>query len=101
LPIPQKLYEVTKRLKTREEEVEWYLPGFMVFTDCTEQFIPRPKNRIRKETCAIPARERSTQSRISTANQKGFLIYKTKYKHRGRRHDYRITKRIIRIYQRI
>jgi hypothetical protein len=41
LPIPQKLYEVTKRLKTMEE-VEAYFPGFMVFTDCTEQPIPRP-----------------------------------------------------------
>ena len=32
LPIPQKLYEVTKRLKTKEE-VEKYFPGFMAFTD--------------------------------------------------------------------
>ena len=63
LPIPQKLYKVTKRLKTKEE-VEKYFPGFMAFTDCTEQPIPRPKNRIRKENCTIQARKRSTQSRI-------------------------------------
>ena len=45
LPIPQKLYNVTRRLKTREE-VEEYFPGFLAFTDCTEQPIPRPaKNR--------------------------------------------------------
>ena len=30
LPIPQKLYKVTKRLKTREE-VEEYFPGFMIY----------------------------------------------------------------------
>ena len=47
LPIPQKLYRVTKRLKTKEE-VEQYFPGFMAFTDCTEQPIPRPKNRLRR-----------------------------------------------------
>ena len=48
LPIPQKLYNVTKRLKTREE-VEQYFPGFMAFVDCTEQQqIPRPQNRLRR-----------------------------------------------------
>jgi hypothetical protein len=62
LPIPQKLYEVTPRLKTREEEVEEYFPGFMAFTDRTEQPLPSPKNRIRKETCNIQTRKRSTQS---------------------------------------
>jgi hypothetical protein len=30
LPIPQKLYKVTRRLKTREE-VEEYFPGFMIY----------------------------------------------------------------------
>ena len=47
LPLPQKLYNVTKRLKTKDE-VEQYFPGFMTFTDCSaEQPIPRPKNWIR------------------------------------------------------
>ncbi len=41
VPIPQKLYNITKRLKT-PEEVEQYFPGFLSFTDCTEQPIPRP-----------------------------------------------------------
>ena len=31
LPIPQKLYNVTKRLKNKED-VEAYFPGFMAFT---------------------------------------------------------------------
>ncbi len=34
LPIPQKIYNITKRLKT-PEEVEKYFPGFMAFIDCT------------------------------------------------------------------
>jgi hypothetical protein len=35
VPIPQKIYNITKRLKT-PEEVEKYFPGFLAFTDCTE-----------------------------------------------------------------
>ena len=42
VPIPQKTYNITNRLKTPEEEVEKYFPGFLAFTDCTEQQIPRP-----------------------------------------------------------
>ncbi|HEY6536129.1 MAG TPA: transposase family protein, partial [Candidatus Nitrosocosmicus sp.] len=48
LPLPQKTYYKTKRLQT-PEEVEKYFPGFLAFTDCTEQQIPRPiDNRRRK-----------------------------------------------------
>ena len=36
VPIPQKTYNKTKRLRTTEE-VEKYFPGFLAFTDCTEQ----------------------------------------------------------------
>src|SRR3954451_24265182 len=40
LPIPQKMYPITKRLKT-PQEVEKYFPvGFLAFTDSTEQQIP-------------------------------------------------------------
>ena len=41
IPIPQKTYPITKRLKT-PEEVEKYFPGLFAFIDCTEQQIPRP-----------------------------------------------------------
>jgi hypothetical protein len=49
VPIPQKIYNKTKRLKTIEE-VEKYFPGFLAFIDSTEQQqIPRPvDNRRRK-----------------------------------------------------
>ena len=33
LPIPQKIYNITRRLKTRQE-VEKYFPGFLAFIDC-------------------------------------------------------------------
>jgi len=39
-------------------------------------------------------RERNTLSRICSVNQKGrIILYKTKQKQRGRRHDYRIYKK--------
>jgi hypothetical protein len=37
IPIPQKIYNITKRLKTPAEEVEKYYPGFLAFIDSTEQ----------------------------------------------------------------
>ena len=50
LPIPQKLYKVTKRLKTKEEVEQYFPAGFLAFVDVTdEQPIPRPaENRLRR-----------------------------------------------------
>jgi len=92
LPIPQKLYKVTKRLNTKEE-VENYFPGFMAFTDCTEQPIPRPKDRKRKRNFYSGKKNKHTVKNLYTTNQKGLIIYKTKHKQRGRKHDYRIFKK--------
>lgn len=92
LPIPQKLYEVTKRLKTKKE-VEKYFPGVMAFTDCTEQPIPRPKNKMKRKLYYSGKKKKHTVKNLYTANQKGLLIYKTKHKQRGRKHDYRIYKK--------
>ena len=92
LPLPQKIYDVTKRLKTKEE-VEEYFPGFMAFTDCTEQPIPRPKNKKKRKLYYSGKRKKHTVKNLYTANQKGLLIYKTKHKQRGRRHDYRVYKK--------
>ena len=48
LPIPQKTYNIIKRLKT-PEEVEQYFPGFLSFIDSTEQPIPRPVDKDRRK----------------------------------------------------
>ena len=48
VPIPQKTYNITKRLKT-PEEVEEYFPGFLSFIDSTEQQIPRPVDKDRRK----------------------------------------------------
>ena len=91
LPIPQKLHRVTKRLKTKEE-VEQYFPGFMAFTDLTEQPIPRPKNRLRRRLYYSGKRKKHTVKNLYTINQKELIIYKTKHKQIGKRHDYKIYK---------
>ncbi len=48
LPIPQKIYRITKRLQTLEE-VEQYFPGFLAFIDTTEQQIPRPVDKNKRK----------------------------------------------------
>ena len=49
IPIPQKIYPITKRLKT-PDEVEKYFPGFVAFIDSTEQQqIPRPIDKERRK----------------------------------------------------
>jgi hypothetical protein len=49
LPIPQKIYKITKRLRT-PDEVEQYFPGFLAFIDSTEQQqIPRPVDKNRRK----------------------------------------------------
>jgi hypothetical protein len=37
IPIPQKVYQITKRLKNPSEDVEKYFPRIVAFIDCTEQ----------------------------------------------------------------
>ena len=58
LPIPQKIYNITKRLKT-PEEVEKYFPGFLSFIDSTEQQIPRPIDNKRKKDILFRKEEKT------------------------------------------
>ena len=46
IPLPQKLYNLTRRLRT-VQEVEIYFLGFKAFIDSTEQELQRPKNKIK------------------------------------------------------
>jgi len=48
IPLPQKLYNLTRRLRT-VQEVKIYFRGFKVFIDSTEQEIQRPKNKIKRK----------------------------------------------------
>ena len=91
LPIPQKIYNITKRLKTPTEEVEQYFPGFLSFTDSTEQQIPRPKNKRKSKAYYSGKKKRHTAKTQIMVNNLGIIIHKLGYK-RGRRHDYDIYK---------
>lgn len=90
LPIPQKIYNITKRLKI-PEEVEHYFPGFLSFIDCTEQSIPRPVDKEKRKAYYSGKKKRHTVKIQIMVNNHGFIIHKTGYK-KGRRHNYDIYK---------
>ncbi len=90
VPIPQKTYNITKRLKT-PEEVEKYLPGFMAFIDCTEQQIPRPKDNKKRDAYYSGKKKRHTIKNQITVNNRGYILHKIRHK-KGRKHDYDVYK---------
>jgi hypothetical protein len=70
LLVPEKLYNISKRLNTRE--VEEYFTGFTGFTDCTEQEILRPKNKFRMKLYSSGKKKKHTTAKnMYTENQKG------------------------------
>jgi hypothetical protein len=90
LPIPQKIYNITKRLKT-PDEVEKYFPGFLAFIDSTEQQIPRPKNNRKRKAYYSGKKKRHTVKTQLMVNNRGFISHKSAKK-KGKRHDYDIFK---------
>ncbi len=90
VPIPQKIYQITKRLKT-PEAVEKYFPGFLAFIDCTEQQIPRPADNKRKKMFYPGKKKRHTIKNQIMVNKDGHILHKVGYK-KGRKHDYDVYK---------
>jgi hypothetical protein len=86
IPIPQKIYNITKRLRT-VDEIEHYFPGFISFIDCTEQQIPRPIDNKRKKEYYSGKKKRHTVKTQMMVNNQGIIIHKLGHK-KGRRHDY-------------
>jgi hypothetical protein len=91
IPIPQKTYNNTKRLKTLEA-VEKYFPGLMAFTDCTEQQIPRPVDNKRRKMYYSGKKKRHTIKNQITVNNRGYITHKANHK-KGRGHDYDVYNR--------
>ena len=83
VPIPQKICNKTKRLRT-PEEVEKHFPGFLSFTDCTEQQIPRPKNKTRRKAYYSGKKKGHTVKTQLMVNNHGVIIHKTGHK-KGKR----------------
>ena len=76
LPLPQKLYNLAKRLKSKEE-VEEYFPDFLAFVDCTEQPVPRPKKRLGRRLYYSGKRKKHPVKNLYTVNEPSRLIRKT------------------------
>ncbi len=91
LPIPQKIYNITKRLRT-PEEVEQYFPGFLSFIDSTEQQIPRPIDKKRKKEYYSGKKKRHTVKNQLMVNKDGYILHKVNHK-KGKRHDYDVYKK--------
>ncbi len=90
VPIPQKTYQITKRLKT-PDEIEKYFPGFLAFIDSTEQQIPRPVDKERRKMYYSGKKKRHTVKNQIMVNNRGYILHKIGYK-KGRKHDYDIYK---------
>jgi hypothetical protein len=91
IPIPQKIYKITKRLKS-PEEVEQYFPGFLAFIDCTEQQIPRPVDKERRKMYYSGKKKSHTVKNQIMVNNRGYILHKIGYK-KGRKHDYDVYKK--------
>jgi hypothetical protein len=92
LPIPQKIYKITKRLKTLEE-VEKYFPGFFAFIDSTEQQIPRPVDKEKRKMYLSGKKKIHTVKNQIMVNNRRLIIHKVENNKKGRRHDYDIYKK--------
>src|SRR6478672_5140809 len=79
IPIPQKVYPITKRLKT-PDEVEKNFPGFLAFTDCTEQQIPRPIDKERRKMYYSGKKKRHTVKNQLMVNNRGYILHKIGHK---------------------
>jgi hypothetical protein len=58
LPTPQKVYGLLKRLRT-PEDVERHFPGFLSFTDCTEQQISTTQEQNKKKGVLFRQKEKA------------------------------------------
>jgi len=92
LPIPQKIYNITKILHTVDENEKYFPAGFLSFIDCTEQHIPRPKNKMKRKAYYSGKKKRQTVKKQLMVNNSGYILHKIGYK-KGRKHDYDVYKK--------
>jgi len=75
LPIPQKIYNITKRLRT-VDEIEHYFPRFISFIDSTEQEISRPVDKKRHDVYYSSKKKRHTVKTQFVVNNHGIIMHK-------------------------
>jgi hypothetical protein len=76
IPLPEKLYKRTRRLRTIDE-VEEYFPGFKAFIDSSEQEIPRPKNKRKRKSYYSGKKKKHTVKTQYMVNSEGIILHKT------------------------
>ena len=76
IPLPQKLYNLTRRLRTLQE-VGIYFSRFKAFIDLTEQEIQRPKNKIKRKNYYSGKRKKYTVKTQYMVNKKGITLHKS------------------------
>ena len=91
LPVPQKIYNITRRLRTPDDVEKYFPAGFLAFIDCTEQQIPRPKNKRKRKAYYSGKKKKYTVKTQIMVNNHGIILHKTGHR-KGRRHDYDIYK---------
>jgi len=91
IPLPEKLYNITRRLRTLEE-VEIYFPEFKAFIDFTEQEIQRPKNKSKRKNYYSGKKKKHTVKTQYMVNKEGKILHKSKEYKKGRQHDYSVYK---------
>jgi len=86
IPLPQKLYNITRRLRT-VQEVELYFPGFKAFIDATEQeiLIPEDKKRKKKEYYSGKKKRHTVKTQLMVNKKGGEILHKSK--HHTRKED--------------
>jgi hypothetical protein len=92
IPIPQKTYNIIKRLKT-SEEVEKYFLGLMAFIDCTEQQVPRSVDKDRRKMYYSGKKNVHTVKNQLLVNNRDYILHKTADHKKGRKHDYEVYKK--------
>lgn len=90
IPLPEKVHERIKKIGTMEELLQYY-PELKAVLDTTEQEIPRPKSKKKRQSHYSGKKKRHTVKTQLLVNKKGLILHKTRHK-RGRRHDYDICK---------
>ena len=86
VPLTKKIYKRTRRLRTIDE-VEQYFTGFKAsFIDSTEQEIPRPKNKRRRNSYYSGRKKKHTVKTQLMVNSESLILHKTGHRS-GRKHD--------------
>jgi hypothetical protein len=93
IPIPQKIYSITKRSRTTEEVEKYFHWLYIFYRLYIEQQIPRPADNKRKKIFySLGKKKRHTLVKTHLmVNDHGVIIHKAGYK-KGKRHDYDIMR---------